>query len=393
MNYRDIYTTLYDYTDGFRADSGEFIASDKVEQENAASILKNYYSIDDTYDKKQIDGTNYKIVFTKNLDPDVANSGPIGKGLGEALEKHDELNPDLWENDELKSEVKDKLLEIVNKFKENLSEDDIELDIKDIVIIGSNANYNYTEQSDIDLHIVADTSVYEDQKELAVKLYDAYKRLFNNKYDPTIYGHEVEIYVEPDNIRANSNGMYSLNTGWLKFPENTAIPELDEVELQSLVSDYEEKIQNADSIDEIDNVINDLYILRQQSILSDGEYGIGNQCFKEIRNLGLLKELKDKKVQLETEEMSLTEAISDNDIALLKSLGFKLYFSSKYTDRKYYVLRGKNNSQILIRTPETTDDHDWFIESSICDYDSDFKTVIETKFGSSLQEVLSKFCG
>ena len=30
MNYRDIYTTLYDYTDGFRADSGEFIASDKV---------------------------------------------------------------------------------------------------------------------------------------------------------------------------------------------------------------------------------------------------------------------------------------------------------------------------------------------------------------------------
>ena len=392
MNYRDIYTTLYDYTDGFRADSGEFIASDKVEQENAASILKNYYSIDDTYDKKQIDGTNYKIIFTKNLDPDVANSGPIGKGLGEALEKHDELNPDLWENDELKSEVKDKLLEIVNKFKENLSEDNIELDVKDIVIIGSNANYNYTEQSDIDLHIVADTSVYEDQKELAVKLYDAYKRLFNNKYDPTIYGHEVEIYVEPDNIRANSNGMYSLNTGWLKFPENTAIPELDEAELQSLVSDYEEKIQNADSIDEIDNVINDLYILRQQSILSDGEYGIGNQCFKEIRNLGLLKELKDKKVQLETEEMSLTESLASDDETLLKSLGFSLYYKSKYhDDLYYYILRGETNGQIIVRSPEQPG-QDWNITLRDCST-PDIPKIIDVAWGSTLRDALSKFCG
>ena len=392
MNYRDIYTTLYDYTDGFRADSGEFIAADKVEQENATSILKNYYSIDDTYDKKQIDGTNYKIIFTKNLDPDVANSGPIGKGLGEALEKHDELNPDLWENDELKSEVKDKLLEIVNKFKENLSEDNIELDVKDIVIIGSNANYNYTEQSDIDLHIVADTSVYEDQKELAVKLYDAYKRLFNNKYDPTIYGHEVEIYVEPDNIRANSNGMYSLNTGWLKFPENTAIPELDEAELQSLVSDYEEKIQNADSIDEIDNVINDLYILRQQSILSDGEYGIGNQCFKEIRNLGLLKELKDKKVQLETEEMSLTESLASDDETLLKSLGFSLYYKSKYhDDLYYYILRGENNSQIIVRSPEQPG-QDWNITLRDCST-PDIPKIIDVAWGSTLRDALSKFCG
>lgn len=391
MNYRDIYTTLYDYTDGFRADSGEFIASDKVEQENAASILKNYYSIDDTYDKKQIDGTNYKIVFTKNLDPDVANSGPIGKGLGEALEKHDELNPDLWENDELKSEVKDKLLEIVNKFKENLSEDDIELDVKDIVIIGSNANYNYTEQSDIDLHIVADTSVYEDQKELAVKLYDAYKRLFNNKYDPTIYGHEVEIYVEPDNIRANSNGMYSLNTGWLKFPENTAIPELDEAELQSLVSDYEEKIQNAESIDEIDSVINDLYILRQQSILSDGEYGIGNQCFKEIRNLGLLKELKDKKVQLETEEMSLAESLASDDETLLKSLGFSLYYKSSYHDDVYYyILSGENNSQIVVRSPEQPG-QDWNISLRDCST-PDIPKVIDVAWGPTLRDALNEFC-
>ena len=162
-----------------------------------------------------------------------------------------------------------------------------------------------------DLHIVANTGVYANQKELAVKLYDAYKRLFNNKYDPTIYGHEVELYVEPDNINANSNGMYSLNNGWLKFPENADIPDLDEQELHALVSEYDNKIQDADTIDDIDSIIDDLYILRQQSILKDGEYGLGNQCFKEIRNMGLLQELKDKKTQLENKSMSLTESVQE----------------------------------------------------------------------------------
>lgn len=259
--------------------------------------------------KNVINNNNYNsLIFTKNPDPHI---GPIVSGLGEDLEKHDVLNPDLWDNNKLKSEVKHKLLDIVDKFKDNLLNDGIKLDLKDVVIVGSNANYNYSEHSDIDLHIVANTGVYANQKELAVKLYDAYKRLFNNKYDPTIYGHEVELYVEPDNINANSNGMYSLNNGWLKFPENADIPDLDEQELHALVSEYDNKIQDADTIDIIDSIIDDLYILRQQSILKDGEYGLGNQCFKEIRNMGLLQELKDKKTQLENKSMSLTESVQE----------------------------------------------------------------------------------
>ena len=199
--------------------------------------------------KNVINNNNYNsLIFTKNLAPHI---GPIVSGLGEDLEKHDVLNPDLWDNNKLKSEVKHKLLDIVDKFKDNLLNDGIKLDLKDVVIVGSNANYNYSEHSDIDLHIVANTGVYANQKELAVKLYDAYKRLFNNKYDPTIYGHEVELYVEPDNINANSNGMYSLNNGWLKFPENADIPDLDEQELHALVSEYDNKIQDADTIDDI----------------------------------------------------------------------------------------------------------------------------------------------
>lgn len=239
---------------------------------------------------------------------DLLNGKSEEKPVEEALERHDELNPDLWENNELKPEVKEKLLEIAQKFNDNLKEDEIQLNIKDVVIIGSNANYNYTEHSDIDTHIVADMAPYINTPDLALKLYNAYRSMFNNKYDPTIYGHEVELYVEPNQIRANSNGMYSLNTGWLKEPVQSNIPNIDEDELNTLVGEYENKIEGAKSIEAIDDIIDSLYILRQESILKDGEFGVGNQCFKEIRNMGLLQELKDKKVELENQEMSLEKA-------------------------------------------------------------------------------------
>ncbi|MBQ3420330.1 MAG: hypothetical protein IJH34_01400 [Romboutsia sp.] len=119
------------------------------------------------------------------------------ESLDETVEKHDTLNQKIFNGDELDPVVKDKLLEIVDNFKSALEQDGINLDIKDVRIIGSNASYNYTAQSDIDLHIFADLSIYPDQEELVEKIYNAYKALWNNKYDPTIYGHEVEIYVEP----------------------------------------------------------------------------------------------------------------------------------------------------------------------------------------------------
>lgn len=130
------------------------------------------------------------------IDYELRHKKKLGD-VNESVEKHDTLNQKIFNGDELDPEVKEKLLEIVDRFKYNLEENDIKLDIKDVRIIGSNASYNYTDKSDIDLHIFADLSVYPDQEVLAQKVYDAYKALWNNKFDPIIRGHEVEIYVEP----------------------------------------------------------------------------------------------------------------------------------------------------------------------------------------------------
>jgi len=265
-------------------------------------------------------------------------------GINEST-KHDKLNSDLWNDDILKTDVRNKLLEIVDKFKENLQQDEIDLDINDIVIVGSNASYNYTDTSDIDLHVAADLTKYGDKEDLALKLYQAYKSLFNNKYDPTINGHEVELYVENNEVHANSNGIYSvLNNKWIKVPSEQDIPDINQNEVDEIVNPFIKKSKNADTINDIDNIIDDIYLLRQRGILEGGEYDPRNLAFKEFRSNGYLDKLKNKKIELENKEMSLPEdktnknkgvtMKTNKDDVMNESVLFSLIedYSDDYTD-------------------------------------------------------------
>ena len=351
MKYRSTEDVLAKYTNNWTLEEGSYPASTKKNLEDIYTILSDHYTNVDKHhldvDRNDIEGVDYRVEFSSPKDTmteanDVdqlmyfddknPSVGPIGGVVAEdyddlssvnliigedvveeSIEKHDELNQDLFDGEDLKPEVKDKLLEIVDKFKDNLKESDIELEIIDILFVGSNASYNYTDDSDIDLHIVADTSIYDDKEDLATKLYEAYKRIFNSKYDPLIYDHEVEVYVDSNENHANSNGIYSLNTGWVKKPDNDTIPDISDellAKLEDLVRDFKAKYGNVsdiESVEEVDDAIDSIYKERQASILKDGEYGIGNLLFKEIRNCGLLKQLKDRKVELENQEMSLNE--------------------------------------------------------------------------------------
>ena len=104
---------------------------------------------------------------------------------------------------------------------------------------------------------------------------------------------------------ATSNGVYSLEKGWLKKPVKDDIPE--NVDLEPELSEWKEKAEACKTQEEIDAFIDGIYKLRQESILTDGEFGKGNLIFKELRNAGTLQKLKDAKVELENQEMSLPE--------------------------------------------------------------------------------------
>jgi len=111
-----------------------------------------------------------------------------------SFNQQDELNPKVWTNPEkpkdskMKPKVKNALLKIADKFSENLSED---LKVEDIILTGSLANYNWSNYSDFDLHLVIDFKQFGKQSELYKELFSLKKQLFKQNHDIKIFGYEV----------------------------------------------------------------------------------------------------------------------------------------------------------------------------------------------------------
>ena len=224
--------------------------------------------------------------------------------MNEKFEIHDTLNPKLWSsNNTLLPDVEGRIYSIVNHFKRNLS---VPIDIVDVHIVGSNASYNYSDTSDVDVHIVANFDSVKADKEIVQSLYNLEKSHFNDTYDISLNGVSVELYVEDVCSATVSNGIYSLyRKDWIKFPSKiTGVKEFD---ISKELSIWKEKISNAlaDDSNDAQKLINTLYLIRKNSLSVDGEYGKGNSLFKEIRSLGLLDKLKDKARSNDAKELSL----------------------------------------------------------------------------------------
>ena len=215
----------------------------------------------------------------------------------------DELNPVLWSDNKLRPEIKEKIMELVTEFNSTL---DIPLTILDINIVGSNASYNYTDKSDVDVHIVTNFEEYGYPKEFIEAAMNSFKTNFNNKYDVNYGGYNVEIYVEDVKSSPNSNGIYSVvRDEWIKEPTKLQPVDVDLEPEYSLFIDRINEILNNGTEEDILRVIDDLYLLRRNSLVVDGEFGKGNLIFKTIRNDGLLDALKERRVELASKELSI----------------------------------------------------------------------------------------
>lgn len=227
--------------------------------------------------------------------------------LDESIERHETLNSKLFdENNKLKEDVREALLNIKDEFLKELSENKIPLRVIDIWLVGSNASFNYTDKSDIDLHIIANLDdVCEDTCLLQI-LYNYVKASFNKRHDISIKGLPVEVYIQDVNSNSVSNGIYSLQEDeWIKFPEQLPEYETDTtklVGLQDLLRIY--NTLDRTNIEQIKSLIDYAYIIRQKGLV-EGEFSDGNLSFKEFRNLGYLDELKDLVAELRSKELSL----------------------------------------------------------------------------------------
>ena len=240
--------------------------------------------------------------------------------LVESIEKHNTLNSKLFTKDEiLKDKVRDKMLEIVDEFLADLKEQDIKIKVDDILFIGSNASYNYTKDSDIDLHILANAKAANYDKEIAAALYGAYRTIFNKQLDISLYDIPLEVFVETEDSARVSNGVYSVKKNkWIKKPVAEDIPEYDTKALDELVAKWEADCKDLiDDIkaDKLDNekkvvkMLEDIYEKLRKKGIAKGEYSVENLAFKELRNKGYLDQLKDYRNELVSKRLSLEEEL------------------------------------------------------------------------------------
>lgn len=243
--------------------------------------------------------------------------------IEESYQVLDELNPKLWQQDgTLRPEVHGKLIEIQDQFIEELNENNIPVAVLDAWIVGSNASYNYTDQSDLDLHIIVDSNASSCDAAVLQILYNYFKSNFNSKYDISIHGIDVELYIEDVNSNAVSNGIYSLKQDkWIKKPIKADIPEvqIDSELLQTWTDKYNNIVAGV-SAQTAQSLVNELYLLRKQSLATEGEYGQGNLIFKEFRNNGYLDKLKEIAAGDKSKELSLESRKLKGDVSMKNTL-------------------------------------------------------------------------
>lgn len=206
------------------------------------------------------------------------------------------LNPKLWINNQLKSSVQKGFLKIAYHFYDFL---EIDATIKDIILIGSNANYNWTKHSDIDLHVVVNYLEIGDNLHLVRNYLHSKKSVWNTNYPLTFKGMNIELYAQDSNDNLHSSvGIYSiLNNEWIQQP-NSKIISIDDDAIQQKAQPYEYEIDNLlDTDTHLESKIKDLLLrlrnLRQTGLESEGEYSVENLAYKSLRNSGHLERLKE----------------------------------------------------------------------------------------------------
>ena len=221
---------------------------------------------------------------------------------------HKDLNPKFWEGNVLNDEVRNRLIEIAQDFVNYL---DIEnLVVEDIVITGTNANYNWTESSDIDLHIIIDMGSFKAScPDLAAGYFNDKKTLWNTQNEITIHDQPVELYAQDASEPHIASGMYSiLNNTWIEMPEYSP-PEYNDsaVEAKAAQLKYEIDliIDAKGDAEQVATMKNKIRIMRQSGLEDAGEFSTENLAFKELRNSGYLKQLSDYNRTNRNKELSL----------------------------------------------------------------------------------------
>jgi len=204
-----------------------------------------------------------------------------------------QLNPAIWSGLVLNKEVKDKLIQVANDFYKDT---ELTAPIIDILFVGSLANYNWSNYSDFDLHLVINFKNVNENPELVEKYVNQLKSAWNKDHDIHINGYNVEVFIQDVTKQNRSSGVYSLLTGnWISKPkyENFSV---DKNLIQNKYTDAVYKINSAikeSNLELLKTTLKDVYDMRQAGLDRGGELSTENLVFKILRSRGHIEKLRN----------------------------------------------------------------------------------------------------
>jgi peptidoglycan hydrolase-like protein with peptidoglycan-binding domain len=244
------------------------------------------------------------------------------KNILQSFQLKDELNPKIWEkskNDKysMRPKVRTHLLEVAYDFIDSLGVDII---VSDIVMTGSLANYNWSNYSDVDIHIISDFNQFPNNtQELYDELFRLRKTVYALKRKISIFGYDVEMYVEDESIKRDvqSAGRFSLLMDeWLVEPSKESV-DIKVKDIQekakkwmSIIDGVEESIQDEDietAKKLIEKYTTKIRKFRECGLEKGGEYSDENLVFKILRRNGYLEKIREMKDKLVDKKLSLKE--------------------------------------------------------------------------------------
>lgn len=222
---------------------------------------------------------------------------------------HEELSVKLWKEEKLKPEIREQLLKIADVFIDYLG---ISIDVIDITMTGSYANYNYTPYSDIDLHIIVDPASINKDVDLVEEFLKAKRQFWNDRHDIRVLNIEVELYAQDVNEPHASSGVYSVeNDEWIEKPKKFR-KDFDKNNVARKVKYFKrlidieiEEAKMNRNISSLEKVIKKIRDMRSAGLEKSGEMADENIIYKILRSEGDIQKLYDMKDNIFDVDLSL----------------------------------------------------------------------------------------
>lgn len=277
----------------------------RVIEESLNDTFKNGLPIsgEEKYSKQEPGG----IMGTSNVDGIMQEIQSIDEDAFRIY--NEKLCPALWTEDmQLDPEVRAGLLKVAEDFYEKTG---LKAPILDVYLMGSIANFNWTDESDADVHVIINFDQLGIPKETVPEVIKTAGANWNNEHEVTAKGHKVELNIQDvKEQKPHVTGIYSLKqNAWIRKPvyQNIQVNKMLVQAKYKAMKKYVDAVINSGDRDAMKQAKKYIDAFRQYGLDTAGEMSVENIIFKALRAKGLLTQLKDSIVQAYDKEMTVRE--------------------------------------------------------------------------------------